>query len=131
MLRKFKVKLNDKEYLVEMEELGVSGAPAPAPAPVAAAPAPVAAPAPAPAAPAAPVAAPSGSGTTVESPMPGTIWKIVANVGDTVKENDPVLILEAMKMQNEIVAPKSGKISAIYVSESAAIDVGAPMFTIE
>lgn len=169
MLRKFKIKLNDKEYLVEMEELGVADtsvvspaptakpmpvpapavkpaptpkpapaptpaptpkpAPAPTPAPVAM-PTPVRIPAPTPATAQTPAPAPSEDDTTVTAPMPGTIWKVLANVGDFVLEDQPVLILEAMKMQNEIVAPKAGTLTAVYVAENTTIDVGEPMFSI-
>lgn len=130
MLRKFRIKINEKEYLVEMEELGVQpgAGPIAAPAPVAAAPA--AAPA-APAAAPAPVAAPvSGEGLTMEAPMPGTILDVKVKVGDVVSENQVLVILEAMKMENEIVAPKSGTVTGVYVTKGAAIDVSTPMVTI-
>lgn len=132
MLRKFRIKINEKEYMVEMEELGVApGAghiSAPAAAPVAAPIAPVAAPA-------APVAAPvavvpSGEGLTMDSPMPGNILDIRVKVGDQVKENQVIVILEAMKMENEIVAPQDGVITALYVTKGSPIDVGAPIVTI-
>lgn len=130
MLRKFRIKINEKEYLVEMEELGVQpgAGPIAAPAPVAAAPAAVPA---APAAAPAPVAAPvSGEGLTMEAPMPGTILDVKVKVGDVVSENQVLVILEAMKMENEIVAPKSGTVTGIYVTKGAAIDVSTPMVTI-
>lgn len=115
MLRKFRIKINEKEYLVEMEELGVQ----PGAGPIAA-PAPVAAPA-------APV---SGEGLTMEAPMPGTILDVKVKVGDVVSENQVLVILEAMKMENEIVAPKSGTVTGVYVTKGAAIDVSTPMVTI-
>ena len=130
MLRKFRIKINEKEYLVEMEELGVQpgAGPIAAPAPVAAAPAAVPA---APTAAPAPVAAPvSGEGLTMEAPMPGTILDVKVKVGDVVSENQVLVILEAMKMENEIVAPKSGTVTGIYVTKGAAIDVSTPMVTI-
>ena len=133
MLRKFRIKINDKEYMVEMEEIG---APAPAMQP-AAAPVPAAAPAPAPAPVAAPAPAPaaappvSGNGTTMEAPMPGKVLKVLVKAGEQVKENQPIIVLEAMKMENEIVAPKDGVVSAVYVNEGAAIDVGQPIATVE
>ena len=134
MLRKFKVRLNDKEYLVELEELGVVENTVPA---VASAVAPVAAPAPAPAAPvaqpapaAAPVAPSAVDGTPITAPMPGTIWKVLVAVGDEVKADQPVVILEAMKMQNEIVAPADGKVVGVHVSENASVEAGEPMVTI-
>ena len=103
MLRKFKIKVDGKEYLVEMEEIGAVAPVAPvAPAPVAPAPAP-AAPASEPAAeaspaPAAPVSVAPAGADAMPSPMPGTILRILVNVGDTVAENQPLMILETMKM---------------------------------
>lgn len=135
MLRKFRVKLNDKEYVVEMEEIGnpeglsfAPAAPVAAPAPVAAA-APVAEAAPA----AAPAAAPVSveGGTEVISPMPGNILSIAVKVGDVVTENQVLLVLEAMKMENNIVAPKAGTVAAIYAEKGSAIDVGQVMVVIK
>lgn len=133
MLRKFRIKINNKEYMVEMEEIG---APVPVVQPAAVL-APAATPAsaavPAPAATPAPVAAPpvSGNGTTLDAPMPGKVLKLLVNVGEQVKENQPIIVLEAMKMENEIVAPKDGVISAVYVKEGSSIDVGQPIATVE
>lgn len=136
MLRKFRVNVNGKEYLVEMEELGTTtGQPAPAPAqqaPASVAPAqPV--PAPAPVAPAQPAPAPATSGNqvTLDAPMPGTILKVMVNVGDQVAFEQPLVILEAMKMENELVAPRAGVVTAIHVAPNSAIDVGKPIITIE
>lgn len=136
MLRKFRVNVNGKEYLVEMEELGTTtGQPAPAPAqqaPASVAPAqPV--PAPAPVAPAQPTPAPATSGdqVTLDAPMPGTILKVMVNVGDQVAFEQPLVILEAMKMENELVAPRAGVVTAIHVAPNSAIDVGKPIITIE
>lgn len=130
MLRKFRIKINEKEYMVEMEELGVAPGAGPIAAPTAApvAAAPVAAPV-APVA-AAPAVVPSGEGLTMDSPMPGNILDIRVKVGEQVKENQVIVILEAMKMENEIVAPKDGVITALYVTKGSPIDVGAPIFTI-
>ena len=129
---KYVVTLNGKNYevLVEKGEAileSVTDAPVPAPAapaaPVAPAPAAALAPAPAaPAAPAAPVAA--AAGTKVESPMPGTIVDIKAPVGTAVKEGDVVLILEAMKMENEITAPCSGTIAQVAVEKGQQVNSG-------
>ncbi|EMG25130.1 acetyl-CoA carboxylase biotin carboxyl carrier protein subunit [Streptococcus parauberis] len=127
MLRKFKISIDGKEYLVEMEEIG--GTPAPAPGPVAPA-APVEsavetpAPAPSPAA-----SAPAG-GDAMPSPMPGTILRTLVNVGDTVSENQPLMILEAMKMENEIVASKGGTVAAIHVSQGQVVNAGDGLITI-
>jgi biotin carboxyl carrier protein len=131
MLRKFRIKINEKEYMVEMKEFG---APAVAAAPVQAAPvqaAPVAAPA---AAPAAPTPAPvsgSGEGEPITAPMPGKILDIKVNVGDVVTENQVLAVLEAMKLENEIVAPRAGTITAVLATKGAPIDVGQPIVTIQ
>jgi len=129
MLRKFRIKINEKEYMVEMEELGVAPGAGPITAPTAAPVAPVSAPAQA-APVAAPAIVPSGEGLTMESPMPGNILDIRVTVGEHVKENQVIVILEAMKMENEIVAPNDGVITALYVTKGSPIDVGAPIFTI-
>lgn len=131
MLRKFRIKINDKEYLVEMEEIGApvpvvqpQAAPqvaAPAPAPVAAAPQP---------APAAPAPQATGEGLKVTAPMPGNILDVMVKVGDQVSEHQPLVILEAMKMENEIVAPKAGVITSIGVTKGSPIDVGDVIVTI-
>lgn len=131
MLRKFKIKIDGKEYLVEMEEIG--GAPQPvAPAAVAPAPAAPAAPAPQPAPEPAPQSAPaSGAGAdAMTAPMPGTILKILVNVGDAVKENQPVMILEAMKMENEVVASSSGTVKGIHVTQGQMVNPGDALVTI-
>ena len=135
MLRKFKIKVDGQEYQVEMEEIGAV-APA-APAAPAAPVAPVAAPA-APAAPAveaapapaAPVAATPAGADAMPSPMPGNILRILVNVGDTVTENQPLMILEAMKMENEIVAAKAGVVAGIHVKEGQVVNPGDALITI-
>ena len=130
---KYKVTLNGKTYEVEVEKGKAilldeyeALAPAPAAAPVAAAPAAVA-PAAAPA-PAAPVNL--AAGETVAAPMPGNILRIDVNQGDTVKEGQLLVILEAMKMENEIVAPKDGTVAQIVTSKGAVVDTGAPLVII-
>ena len=115
---KYIVTLNGKNYEVEVTEcdavlLNVSDAVA-APAPVAAAPA-------APAA--APVAAPvAGDGTKVPSPMPGTILSVNVSVGQAVKTGDVLMVLEAMKMENDIVAPCDGTIKQLLVSKGSTVN---------
>lgn len=129
MLRKFKIAIDGKEYLVEMEEIG--GVQQPVQAPVSAAPAaPVAAPAEqaAPAPTAAPVSAASGDAMT--SPMPGTILRLLVNIGDEVKENQPLMILEAMKMENEVVANHAGKVAGIHVNQGQVVNAGDALITI-
>ena len=130
----YNVTINDKVYEVEVEKgkanlirtTAVQAAPAPAAAPVAAAPAA----APAPAAPAAPAASVQAGTTPVNSPMPGTILDVKVAVGQTVKEGDLVVILEAMKMENEIYAPCAGTIAQVLTNKGASVDTGAPLVTI-
>lgn len=131
MLRKFKISIDGTQYLVEMEEVG---APTPTPADAAPAPVPVAAPAPAPApvpepAPAAPAPAPAGAFSQT-APMPGTILDIHVHVGDTVAANQPIMVLEAMKMENEVVAEQGGTIASINVEKGAMVNPGDTLFTI-
>ncbi|EJP25788.1 glutaconyl-CoA decarboxylase subunit gamma [Peptostreptococcaceae bacterium AS15] len=141
---RYVVKVNGKEYDVEVEKLGgpyaslsrstayVQGVPvAVAPvAPVAPAPSPVA-PAPAPA-PAAPAAAPASSGgVEVVSPMPGKVFKLVAKPGEQVAEGQVVMILEAMKMENEIVAPQAGTVDAILVKEGDLVETDTVLATLK
>ncbi|HAP5694663.1 acetyl-CoA carboxylase biotin carboxyl carrier protein subunit [Enterococcus faecalis] len=123
MLRKFKISIDGKEYLVEMEEIGG----VPQPAPVAPQPtAPVATTeTPAPAVEEAPAGA-----DAMPAPMPGTVLKVLVNVGDTVSENQPLLILEAMKMENEIVAGKAGTVTGIHVTQGQIVNPGEPLITI-
>ena len=116
-MAKYVVTLNGKNYEVEVEKntakiTNTTAAAAPAaPAPKAApAPAPAAAPAPAPAP--APVAAAPAGGSTVTAPMPGTVLNVVAPVGTAVKAGDVILVLEAMKMENDIVAPCDGTVAS-------------------
>lgn len=116
-MKKYNVNVNGTAYEVTVEEVVGGAAPAPvAPAPVAAAPA--AAPAPA------PVAAPAGAGEQVKSPMPGNILSVNVNVGDTVAEGQVLMILEAMKMENEIMAPKAGKVTSVNVQKGATVESG-------
>ncbi|MBU5310976.1 acetyl-CoA carboxylase biotin carboxyl carrier protein subunit [Tissierella carlieri] len=132
MLRKFRIKINEKEYLVEMEELGVPNQPA---APVAQAPATapqqtpqqVAAPAPTPTS--TPVQA-NGPGTNIEAPMPGNIIDVLVKVGDVVQLEQTLVILEAMKMESDLVAPKAGTVTAVHVTKGSAVDVGEVLVTI-
>lgn len=126
MLRKFKISIDGTQYLVEMEEVG---APVPTPADLAApAPAPAAVPEPE-AAPAAATPAPAGAHVQ-GAPMPGTILDIHLNVGDPVKANQPVMVLEAMKMESEIVAEVDGVIASIGVSKGDMVNPGDELFSI-
>ena len=67
----------------------------------------------------------------VVAPMPGSIIQIVARPGNTVSADDTVLVIESMKMENEICAPTSGRIKAVYVSEGQVIAAGEPLFAME
>ncbi len=127
---KFKVSFEDKEYTVEAKGLGIdvgalSAVPAASAPSAPSAPAPAAAPAPAPApvAPAAPTPAPAGEGV-VTAPMPGKILRILVKEGEQVKTGQGLLILEAMKMENEIPAPKDGVVKKILVKEGDTVDTG-------
>lgn len=122
-MKKFNVTVNGTVYEVEVNEVGgaaPAAAPKAAPAP-AAAPAPKAAPAPAPAAVAAPV--PAGA-ATVKCPMPGKILSVAVSAGAAVKKGDLLLVLEAMKMQNEIYAPQDGTVSEVRVAANQTVATG-------
>ena len=132
---KYKVTLKGRTYEVEVEAgqamlvdeyEAYAPAPAAAPAPVAATPA---AAAPVAAAPA-PAAGALAAGEVVKAPMPGNILKINVAQGQKVNEGDCIIVLEAMKMENEIVATKSGTIAQIVVAKGATVDTGAPLAVI-
>ena len=132
----YKVTLNGKVYEVEVEKgEAVIQAEYEAALPAAAPAAPVAASAPvqaqAPAAPAASAPAASAGAGTVLSPLPGNINEIRFSAGQTVKAGDVVIILEAMKMENEIVAPKAGTLSKIHVQKGAVVNTGDPLFDVD
>jgi glutaconyl-CoA decarboxylase len=139
LMKRFNVTVNGRLYDVAVEEstntAPMAAAPAPvmqAPAPVAAAPAPQAAPAaaPAPAPAAAPAPSGAGSGNKVESPMPGIILDIKVAVGDTVKVGDSLVILEAMKMENDIVSSFDGTVTGIAVTKAQTVNSGDVILTI-
>ena len=124
---KYKVTLNNRTYEVEVEagkamllDEYEAYAPAPAEAPAAAA---AAAPAPAPA----PAPVSLASGEPVAAPMPGNIVRVDVKQGDTGKAGQILIILEAMKMQNEIVAPKDGTVAQVVVKTGDKVDTGAAL----
>ena len=119
-MRKFNITVNGVAYEVEVEEVAAGESAAPKAAPVAAAP--KAAPAAKPAAPKA--AAPVANGTKVNAPMPGTILDVKVSQGKAVKKGDILLILEAMKMENEILAPQDGTVAQVSVSKGASVNSG-------
>ncbi len=128
-MRKFQIVVNGNSYIVDVEELAAGQAPAPvAAAPVAApkaAPAPAAAPAAAPKA----AAAPAGA-EAVKSPMPGTINAINVAAGQAVKKGDILCILEAMKMENEIMASRDGVVASVNVTKGSTVASGDVLLTL-
>ena len=148
-MNKFEYKVQGVDYEVEIEEMegniakvSVNGIPFevelkqpinPAKAitrPKVVAPVAAAAPAPAPAARPASPAAPAGAGAAVKAPLPGTISSINVKVGDKVNVGDTVLVLEAMKMQNNIEAENSGTVTSILVNQGDSVMEGATLLTI-
>ena len=143
-MKKFNITVNGVSYEVDVEEIK-DGAASSAPA-APAAPTPTAAPAPKQEAAAAPkqeaaaapkkeAAAPSSAapagGEAVESPMPGNVWKVLVKEGQEVKEGETLIILEAMKMENEIPAPCDGTVASLHVNEGDAVNGGDILVTIK
>ena len=127
---KYKVTLNGRTYEVEVNNgQAILLDEYEAVAPVAAPAAPVAAPA---AAAPAPAAAPAvtGAGEAVNAPMPGTILKVNVSQGQAVKEGDVLCVLEAMKMENEIMAPKAGTITQVVVAKGSSVNTGDALVVI-
>ena len=126
-MSKYRITVESKTYEMDVELIGANGAVA---APVAKAAAPVAA---APKAAPAPVAAkPAAVGSgSVAAPMPGTILKVLKATGDSVKAGEVVLILEAMKMENEITAPVDGTIESLSLTEGSTVAGGDLLFDVK
>ena len=113
-MKKYRVNVNGTVYEVELEEM--TGAPAAAP---------VAAPAPSAA------AAPAAGGEKVTSPMPGTILSVNVAAGDAVKRGQVLMILEAMKMENEIMCPCDGKVASVNTSKGSSVESGTLLCVIQ
>ncbi len=118
-MKNLRITVNGTVYDVQVEELGSDAAPAPAAAPAAVAPKKAASP-----------KAAAAAGEKVAAPMPGTIVSVNVSEGQSVKKGDVLVVLEAMKMENEIKAPRDGSISSVAVSKGASVDTGATLVTI-
>ncbi len=118
-MKRFSVTVNGKAYDVAVEEITDGSATVQAAAPVAVQKA----------APAAPASV--GEGTKVSAPMPGTILDVKVSVGDTVSKGQPIVVLEAMKMENDIVALCDGKISSILVQKGDTVNASDVLATIQ
>ena len=125
-MKNYQVNVNGTEYKVSIELISETEAAAPV-----AAPAPATAPAAPVAAPAAPAAAAPAGGEKINAPMPGTILSVNVNVGDAVKKGQILVVLEAMKMENEIVSPVDGTVTFVGVSKGATVESGSPICVIE
>ena len=126
-MKKYTITVNGTAYEVEVEDMGGAVATAPKAAAPKAAPVPAAAPAPKAAAPA-PAAKPVAAGSaTISAPMPGKVLEVKVKAGDAVKSGDVLMILEAMKMQNEIMAPADGTISDVRISAGQTVGTGDVM----
>jgi glutaconyl-CoA/methylmalonyl-CoA decarboxylase subunit gamma len=124
----YTITVNGKSYDVTVEKK--SGAAAPVAAPAAApAPAPVAAAAPAPA-PTAPKAAPAAGAGTISAPMPGKIIAVKVSVGDSVKKGQELIVVEAMKMHNPVLAANDGVVKEIFVKPGDPIQTGTPLISV-
>ena len=121
-MKKYNVTVNGTAYEITLEVADAAEIKATAPAAAPAA-------APVPAAVAAPTAAPA-NGETVTAPMPGTILAVNVSNGAAVKKGDVLMVLEAMKMENEIVAPADGTVASVNVQKSSSVETGTVLCTI-
>jgi biotin carboxyl carrier protein len=127
-MKKFLIKVNGNQYEVEVEEIK-GGTVASQPTVTVSSPAPAPAPAPKAAAPKKSAGGSAGS-VKVDAPMPGTILAVNVKPGDSVKKGQVLVILEAMKMENEILAPQDGTVSSVDVSGGASVDSGDILLTL-
>ena len=124
-MKTYNITVNGVTYTVEVEEVGATASAPVAAAPVAAAP--VAAPK---AAPAAPKASGAAGAVSVKAPMPGNIMKVNCKVGASVKKGDVLMVLEAMKMENDICAPQDGVVASVEVAQGASVETDALLVTL-
>ena len=110
-MKKFNITVNGQAYEVEVEEVGGASAPISRPAPKAAAP------------------AGAQGAVKISAPMPGKILGVKANAGDAVKKGQVIVVLEAMKMENDIVAPQDGTVASINVTAGQSVESGAVLAT--
>ena len=122
-MKNYRITVNGTAYDVAVEEVSGGSAPAAAPAPKAA---PAAAPAPAPKA----QAGGAAGSVVVAAPMPGKILNVKSSVGASVKKGDVILVLEAMKMENEVVAPEDGTVASINVAAGDSVEAGDTLATL-
>ena len=126
-MKTYNITINGVTYAVEVEEVGgVASAPVAAPAAPAA---PVVAPVAPKAAPAPKVAGKAGS-VVVKAPMPGNINKVNVKPGDAVKKGDVLVVLEAMKMENDVCAPEDGTVASVEVAKGATVETDAVLVTL-
>lgn len=128
MLRKFKIAIDGKQYLVEMEEIG--GVQQPNQTIIQAQNTPESIVEESIAAVPKPVVTDTAGADALCAPMPGAILKILVDVNEPVRKNQPVMILEAMKMENEIVAPNDGTVTGIHVAQGDVVNPGDSLITI-
>ncbi|MGN1081305.1 MAG: biotin/lipoyl-containing protein [Acutalibacteraceae bacterium] len=123
-MKNLKITVNGKTYDVQVEEVGetTSAAAVPASTPAAA---------PVTAAPAAPAPAAQSDGETVDAPMPGTVLDIKVKAGDSVKKGDCLLVMEAMKMETEIFAPKDCTVTSVLVNKGDAVESGKQLVAVK
>ena len=132
-MKTYNITVNGVTYTVDVEEVGAN-ATAPVAAPVAAPAAPVVTPAAPVATPVAPKSAPKASGkagsVSVKAPMPGNIMKVNCKAGASVKKGDVLIVLEAMKMENDICAPQDGVVASVEVAQGATVETDALLVTL-